>query len=492
MSPLVMELADEAATAALAEDVAMRLCAGDLVALHGDIGVGKTTFARALIRAVADDPRLEVPSPTFTLAQSYADGPVRVTHFDLYRLAAPDELEELGLDEALGVGAAVVEWPDRADLSGNRLDIRLAMAGTGRRAVITGSADWRTRLLRSLTVRRFLDSAGRADARRRYLQGDASTRRYEQVIDSVGRRAVVMDWPSRDAPSASDQRSAYRARNVAAFVAVDGALRAIGLSAPEVLAADLEAGLLLLEDLGRETIAVGEAPDPDRYACAIDVLAWIHADHRPESLPGTDSGTHRLPVLDSGALGAELALFTDWYVPFVAGTPLSPAGRASFESIWAALFERLARVEKSWVLFDVQAPNLPWLADRSGLARVGLLDFQDMFFGPAAFDVASLCQDMRVTVPVQLETRLRKRYIDLRRSNGSDFDEGAFLDTYAILAAERASKNLGVFARLAEVEGRRDYLQHMPRVRNYLARALAHPALDGYAHWCQKHLPPTD
>ena len=91
-----------------------------------------------------------------------------------------------------------------------------------------------------------------------------------------------------------------------------------------------------------------------------------------------------------------------------------------------------------------------------------------------------------------LENRLRNRYIDRRRESGSGFDEEAFLATYAILAAERTSKNLGVFARLAEAEGRRDYLQHMPRVRNYLARALAHPALDGYAHWCQKHLPPSD
>ena len=128
MFPLTIDLPDEDATTRLAEDVAAALAPGDTIALSGGLGAGKTTFARALIRALADDPELEVPSPTFTLAQGYTAGPVPVTHFDLYRLGAPEELDELGLEEALAGGAALVEWPERADgmLPAERLDIAIA------------------------------------------------------------------------------------------------------------------------------------------------------------------------------------------------------------------------------------------------------------------------------------------------------------------------------------------------------------------------------
>lgn len=491
MMPLTIELADEAATAEFAEDIAARLTPGDLIALRGGLGVGKTTFARALIRALADDPRLEVPSPTFTLAQHYADGSIPVTHFDLYRLAAPDELDELGFDEALGDGVALVEWPERADLPEDRLDLDIAIAGDGRRVTVTGAGSWADRLERTRAIRRFIDGAGWRGARRRYLQADASTRAYERIVDRAGHRGVLMDWPPRG-ESSGDRRSAYRARDVGAFAAVDQALKAIGLSAPEIYAADLAGGLLLLEDLGTDTVAPDGVPDPDRYACAVDVLAAIHGEQRPSTLPGIAANPHRLPALDAEALSAELTLFTDWYGPHVTGAPLPTAALAAFEAVWAELFARLAGFETSWVLFDIQAPNLPWLADRAGLARLGLLDFQDMFIGPAAFDVASLCQDMRVTIPADLERMLRDRYVDLRRHKDPDFDEAGFLEAYAIVAAERTSKNLGVFARLADRDGRGHYLEHVPRLREYLARALAHPALAGYAHWWRLYLPPAD
>src|SRR5665213_4202982 len=111
--PLIIDLPDEAATARLAEDLAVRLMPGDVVGLSGGLGAGKTTFARTLIRALADIPDLEVPSPTFTLAQTYAAGRLPVTHLDLYRLTSPAELEEIGFFEAIGEGAALVEWPEQ-------------------------------------------------------------------------------------------------------------------------------------------------------------------------------------------------------------------------------------------------------------------------------------------------------------------------------------------------------------------------------------------
>lgn len=490
--PLKIELADDAATARLAEDVAACLMPGDLVALSGDLGAGKTTFARALIRALADDPTLDVPSPTFTLAQAYETRPVPVVHFDLYRLAAPDELVEIGLEEALDAGAALIEWPERAEgtLPAERLDIALEIDGEGRIATLTGCGNWESRIAHSLTVRALLDEAGFAGATRRYLQGDASTRTYERITAEKG-RAVLMDWPPSEGPAVGDQRGAFRARSVSAFVAVDAALAATGLSVPNVLGADLDRGLLLLEDLGSDGIAVEGAPIAERYRAAIAVLAEIHRQPRADVLAAPDGPEHRLPVYSPDAMRAELDLFVDWYVPHATGGPLDPRAAAVFSALWSDLTGELSAAETSWTLLDYHSPNLLWLADRLDLRRVGLLDFQDMLIGPAAYDVVSLCQDARVTVSGALETSLVAHYLGLRHAEDSAFDADAFTRIYVILGAQRATKILGAFARLADHAGKPQYLQHVPRLLDYLDRNLAHPALTGYAHWYRATLPTT-
>ena len=486
---LTLDLAGEAATAALAEDVALALAVGDLVALSGGLGAGKTTFARALIRALADDPALEVPSPTFTLVQSYG-GRLPVAHFDLYRIRSVEELEEIGLDQAITEGAVLVEWPDRAGgrLPAGRLDLDFAVDGDGRRATLAASGPVADRLARSRAARAFLDGAGWAGATRRYLQGDASTRTYERIRDG-SRRAVLMDWPPAAAPAVRDRRAAHRARDVRAFVAVDAALLGAGLSAPEIYASDFPQGFLLLEDLGGEGILRDGAPDPARYRVAVDILAGLHAAPRPAALPLPRGEVHRLPAYTAEALAVEVELFADWYVPHATGKALPASARSEFEAIWAALVGQLASAEKGWVLLDYHSPNLLWLPGREGVRRVGILDFQDTMIGPTAYDVASLAEDARATVPESLEADLCARYVALRRAADPAFDVAAFSRAYAILAAQRATKIMGVFARLADYSAKPRYLQHIPRMREYLKRSLAHPALTGYALWYRKHLP---
>ena len=150
MSPafLRLTLADPDATAAVAQDIAARLTAGDTLLLEGDIGAGKTTFARALIRARLADPRLDVPSPTFTLVQTYDGGDVEIWHCDLYRLTVPQEVLELGLEEAFSTAICLIEWPDRLGIDQPRdaLLCRFAAGGQSHDITFQGNAAWAARL----------------------------------------------------------------------------------------------------------------------------------------------------------------------------------------------------------------------------------------------------------------------------------------------------------------------------------------------------------
>ncbi|QJE74297.1 tRNA (adenosine(37)-N6)-threonylcarbamoyltransferase complex ATPase subunit type 1 TsaE [Aerophototrophica crusticola] len=142
---LTIPLEDEAATAALAARLAPLLRPRDMVALRGDLGAGKTAFARALVRFLSGDPEEEVPSPTFTLVQTYALPSLELWHFDLYRLTAPEEVMELGWEEVRAEACALVEWPDRLGslLPADRLDITLRTTGpTSRVAELAGFGSW--------------------------------------------------------------------------------------------------------------------------------------------------------------------------------------------------------------------------------------------------------------------------------------------------------------------------------------------------------------
>jgi tRNA threonylcarbamoyladenosine biosynthesis protein TsaE len=138
-SPRIIHLADAAETEALGARLAAVLRTGDTVLLFGDLGAGKTTLARGLVGAWTGDGG-ETPSPTYTLVQTYEGAPGELWHFDLYRLESPDDAAELGLDEALETGVAVIEWPERLGgrAPADRLELRLAMDGEGRRVEITG------------------------------------------------------------------------------------------------------------------------------------------------------------------------------------------------------------------------------------------------------------------------------------------------------------------------------------------------------------------
>jgi len=177
-------LANETATAQLMADLAMLIGAGDVITLSGDLGAGKTAAARALIRYLAGDETLDVPSPTFTLAQSYDLPSFALLHADLYRINDPGELEEIGLAPIPDDIVALIEWPERATgaLPDDRIDIsfshRPALGTSARAAEITGYGKAAAQVARLAALRRFLEHTDYDTARRQRMAGDASTRSY--------------------------------------------------------------------------------------------------------------------------------------------------------------------------------------------------------------------------------------------------------------------------------------------------------------------------
>ena len=501
---LVLSGVDEAGLARIAELAALSARPGDMIALGGELGAGKTTFARAFVRAVLDDPGVEVPSPTFSLLQTYASPRFAIAHLDLYRLAQAADLGEVIGDDNLRSAVTVVEWPDRASSlhPSSRLDVAIAETDrpTLRNLELVGHGAWAPRLARLGEVRAFLQrelgEEAWAGARLAYLQGDASPRAYARIRRDDASR-VLMNAPRMpDGPPIRAglpySRIAHLAEDVRPFVAVGRALEARGIAAPHIHAHDMDAGLLLLEDLGDLTLgrAVGEGISQRQlWGAAVDTLVAIRRAGAATTLPLPDGASHALPAYDREALGIETGLLLDWYWPMLQGRPPAASVCAAFTALWEAEFDRLLALPQGLVLRDFHSPNLMWRPEQQGVARIGVLDFQDALRGPWAYDLVSLLQDARVDVPQSLEAELFARYCDRIAAIEPDFDRTSFAYAYAALGAQRNTKILGIFARLARRDGKTVYLQHIPRIWSYLERDLAAPALAPLRAWYDRHFP---
>jgi tRNA threonylcarbamoyl adenosine modification protein YjeE len=492
-------LPDEAATQALAAELGACVGAGDLVTLTGELGAGKTAFARHMIRSLVGDAALEVPSPTFTLIQAYEGPRFPIVHADLYRISGTDELAELGWEEAAEGSLVLVEWPERAGflLGSERLDVKLALdpaaAPGGRIATVTGYGALAPRVALNRAVQSLLQVCGWAGATRTHIQGDASSRLYERLRKEDGSTAILMVAPRRpDGPPVRMGKSyptiARLATSVHAFLAMDQALIAQGLSAPRILAADLQEGLVVTEDLGAAGVTDENGPIPERYAAAAELLALLHGRTLPTVLPLDGERDYTIPPYDLDALSIEVELMLDWYMPAMGTTP-SGSSRSTFLKLWREALEPVLAEPVTWTLRDVHSPNLFWLPEREGVKRIGIIDFQDTVLGPPAYDVAALLQDARVDVPDDLELRLLGAYARARRAADPAFDMGAFARAYAVMGAQRNTKILGIFRRLDRRDGKPQYLRHLPRIERAVRKNLAHPALADLRGWYEANLP---
>jgi aminoglycoside/choline kinase family phosphotransferase len=345
--------------------------------------------------------------------------------------------------------------------------------------------------------------AGFAGALVTALAGDASTRLYQRLTRPDGARAVLMDQPplAESEPAGPHATPEERGRlgynalarlaagRVDAFVAIAAYLRARGLSAPEVLAFDAPRGLAVLEDLGdglfARLIAEGAEPLP-LYEAAVDVQVLLHAEAPPAKV-STPGASWSLCAYDALALSTYTDLFLDWWPRYAGLAPLPPEAREAFDRLCAPIRARAESGARVFAHRDFHAENLLWLPERQGLARVGLLDFQDAVKAHPAWDLLHLLQDARRDVDPALEALMLRRYLD--RSGAAD--EESFLDDYAALAALNAARILGpIFARQVLSFGRTKYVAFMPRTWRYLERNLAHPGLEELRAWFDRWIPP--
>ena len=489
----------EEALGHLACKLAPRLRPGDFLALKGDLGAGKSAFARFLIRAITGRPDEDVPSPTFALVQPYETGRFPIHHFDFYRLSGLSEAAELGIGEALDAGVVIAEWPERLGgaLPADRLELSLAEADRPdrRNASLEGFGDWVARLARFAAIDRFIGGTEWSEARHHYLFGDASARGYTRLRMS-GASVMLMDWPKApDGPPPRQGRTysqiAHRAEDVKPFVAVAQALREAGLSAPRIHAQDLDAGLLILEDFGDETFTRMAARGLDQsgpYRLAVDALLILRKKPPRRVLPA-DGVSHVLPDFDREALRIETELVVNWFLPAVRGAQTPQALRDEFAALWNEQFDWLLRQPAGWVLRDYHSPNLLWRSGEEGMGRLGIIDFQDAMRGHLAYDLVSLLQDARLDLPAGFEAALLEHYCQRAAATDAGFDARSFLRAYRLLGAQRATKLLGLFTRLCRRDGKRAYLQHLPRVARYLSENLNDPALARLKSWYERELP---
>ena len=493
---------DEAGSVRLAELLALGIRRGDVIALSGELGAGKTTLARALIGALTRTGGAEVPSPTFSLHQAYATPRLTLAHFDFYRLSGAEDAAELGFEEAASDGAVIVEWPERAAalLPASRIEVAFAEAASpaARLVTVRGLGEAAARAARIGELMAFLDAQPAwAAARIAYLQGDASTRSYARLSQG-GRTVLLMDAPHQpDGPPIRDGKSYSRIACLAEdmvrpFAAIGAVLRDAGLSAPGVVAAGLDRGLLLVEDLGDRLFGSEIAAGTSQalmWRAAVDALVELRRIPVPRSFPLPDGTSYSLPRRDRAAFEIEIELLLDWLWPELKGEPAPRAVRAEFREVWRPVLDRLLALPGGWFLRDYHSPNLVWLPEREGAARVGILDFQDALEEHFAFDLVSLLQDARVDVPEALECELFDVYCAQVAVREPAFDRARFAEAYADFGAQRNTRLLGLWARLLRRDGKPHYLRHMPRTWGYLARNLRAVTLAPLADWYERHFP---
>ena len=445
-------------------------------------------------------PDLEAPSPTFTLMQVYEAPRAPVVHADFYRLRSALELDNIGWDEALIGAIAIVEWPERvaAALPADRLDVTIrfdpARGPDFRVLELRGRGTVGRRLSRALGVGALLKRTGWDEARRDFLQGDASVRAYERLTRADGGAAILMISPPRPDGPILRYGKPYAAiaklsPDIRAFIAMADGLRAVGYSAPGLIGYSIEEGLALIEDFGAETVVEDGVPNVARYAEAIALLVDLHGRDLPDALPAGED-LYRLPTYDIEAMLVEVELALDWYAPAIARVAVPSGARMQFLAHWRELLSPILAQRTTWTLRDYHSPNLHWLAGEGGLRQNRPHRFSGRSHRPPGLRsrvAAAGCAHRRIRrsrdaaggalcpTPQGGRSRLRRRALCCRlRGDGRPASDKNPRDSSPVSTNATASRSTSATCL---------------RIERYLAKNLAHPLLRPLALWYQTHLP---
>ncbi len=311
---------------------------------------------------------------------------------------------------------------------------------------------------RDRKIQSFLTEHGFGEASRQAISGDASFRNYQRIWN--GDKSVIL----MDAPPPHE--------DVKPFVHIAEFLTRHGLSAPKILARDVEEGFLLLEDFGDASynkILRGESDlenvpgEQELYGQAVDALVALHRSGVPAPLKRYD---HAL-LMD------HVLRYSEWYLPYILRSDEAEDIAAEYHAVWQALLASWKPLKEVLILFDYHADNLMWLPEHKGIKQVGLLDFQDALLGDASYDLVSLLEDARRTVSESLQQAMIARYL----AQMTDVKEADFRAAYAMMGAQRNLRIIGTFARLAVRDKKPHYLHFLPRVWGHLERDIEHPIL---------------
>lgn len=298
------------------------------------------------------------------------------------------------------------------------------------------------------------------------MPADASFRRYCRLKGAAKPMLLMQDPPDRPPVPPFVM--------VEPFVKIAEHLRKLGLHAPEIYAQDLKNGLLVIEDFGDDTYTrlLNRSVDArPLYEMAVDVLSHLHRHPERNAI--------ELPKYDDKHLLDEAMLLVDWYYPAISGETLNEGSIESYREVWRNLFAKFPKGQDTLVLRDYHVDNL-MLTGGEGIARCGLLDFQDAVTGQFSYDLMSLLEDARRDVPVELQEHLLMRYF---AAMGKDLDRAGFDYAYRVLAAQRHAKVLGIFVRLFVRDGKDRYLQFIPHVHKLFLKALNTPQLATLKAW---------
>ena len=464
------------------------LIKGDVVALNGQIGSGKTTLAKLLINNLTQTPIEDIISPTFTLCQTYNRDALEIVHYDFYRIESEVELLEIDLHESLKDKICIIEWANKFSdlLPKDRIEILIECANTERVYNITPLGRFKEAIININKMENFLCNLDIKFTELKKLPGDASNRKYFRVIRPDDTMILM------DATQENDIRGKTGLSNgVDDFIVIGEYLDSIDVRVPKLIARNKIDNMILEEDLGEYCYTDILTKDNYRklYSPAIKTLIHISDIKHPKNI-SKDSNPHYLQDFDLDIYLNEAEIFIDYYWPFINGKICSADEKQEFILIMAGVHSNLTD-DKTLMLRDFHSPNLMFLENESGFKKCAVIDFQDALFGHPLYDLVSLTNDARYTINEDHEKYLIELYKKDFSFNNFQFDNFSFMQQYQILGVQRSIKILGIFARIAILESNQNYLVHMPRVINYIKRIMHSGSIPELTKWLNRNFKET-